>query len=131
MRRRPRFLHQPNILNLAAAGLCGALALVEVIRLIASGGTSTNYTVLWTLVSGVTFAVVLAGAAIGFVLHRQFGWALGVFGLVLGAAHGIAVRSAGQEIGVLYMLASPILFILLVKTLHEYSTGRVPSASPA
>jgi hypothetical protein len=112
----------PRVYDFAAAGLAAGLSGFEVIRMIVSRGTTQGHTMLSAVIGGVTFSAVLLLAAIGLALHRRFGWISGVLAVIAALSHGIVIRSGGNRIGVLYMLAGLVMMGLIIKSTHWYRT---------
>jgi hypothetical protein len=110
----------PRNYDFAASGLAAILSAVELIRLILAHGVSRGLTTLTTVTEGIIFSAVLAATAIGMALHRQIGWMVGVLAVLIGAAHGVILRAAGNGIGIVYMIASLVLLGLLIRSLHWY-----------
>jgi hypothetical protein len=111
-----------RLYDLTAAGIAGGLALVELVRVIVTGGRTMADTRASGIVGVVAFSAVLGLAAVGLTFHRRVGWGAGIFGVIAAASYGIFVRASGHTVGVLYILAAPVLFGLLVKDLHAYSS---------
>jgi hypothetical protein len=112
----------PRIYDFAAAGLAASLSGFELIRMVASHGTSAGHTVLSVVVGGVVFCSVLLIAAVGLALHRRFGWIAGVLAIIAAMSHGIIVRSGGNRVGVLYILGGAAMMALIIKSTHWYRT---------
>jgi len=108
--------------DLVAAGLAATLSVVEVIRMLLAGGVTRGYTMLSTLIGGITFSAILAVAAFGLILHRSLGWLFGVLGFLAAASHGIIVCAGGNRFGVVYILGSAVLLGLMIKSLRFYRT---------
>jgi hypothetical protein len=118
-----------RLFDFAAGGLAVALVICEVIRLVAIRGVTGHFTMLMSVLGGVAFIVILLAAAVGLFLHRRVGWLLGVFGMIVTASHGVIVRVGGSHVGIVYVLAAPVLFVLLAKDLYSYRSQE-PSGSP-
>jgi hypothetical protein len=109
----------PRRYDFAAAALAGGLALFEIVRLVLARGVTQGHTILSTVIGGVAFSGILALAAVALVGHRRVGRLFAILGAIAAAAHGIIVRAGGGRIGILYILASVVLFGLTLPRVRD------------
>lgn len=114
----------PRFYDLCAAAVAGALAVTEVVRLVATRGVTAAFTLPATLITSVPFVAFLALAAVGLVLHRGNGWLFGTFGVVAAMYEGVTLLVARSAVGAVYLLGSVLLLGLLIKDLQFYREQR-------
>ncbi len=117
--------------GLIAAALSAAGALIELVRLLASGVTLHGYAVGTTLVMAITFIGVSLAAAVGLALRHGWGWIAAVFGALGGLGYGVAALAGGTLLGAAYVFLGFGTWFCLGKSLPAYRTEPVLAAAPA
>jgi hypothetical protein len=112
--------------GLVGAGIAAGAAGFELVRLIV-GGSVGGLDVGATIVSSAVFIAVLAATAIGFAMHRRFGWTCGVFGTLALLGYGIVLQAASNHqghvqngLGLAYMILGLAMAATLPRSLPWY-----------
>lgn len=112
--------------GLVGAGIAAGAAGFELVRLIV-GGSIGGLDTGATIVSSSVFIAVLAATAVGFALHRSFGWICGVLGTVALLGYGIVIQAASNHqghvqngLGIAYMILGLAMAATLPRSLGWY-----------
>jgi hypothetical protein len=116
---RVRCMRDERKYDLVAAAVAAGAAGFELVRTVAAGGTP-GHTTLSAVIGATLFCSMLAVSGIGLALHRRFGWAFGVAGMLSLLAHGIIIRAGGNVIGGVYIALGLVMFYCLARSLQYY-----------
>lgn len=106
-------------LGYVAAGLSGAMGIVELVRVIVTRGETPGFLAPMMTTSVIVIALLLT-SAVGLALHRSMGWLVGMLALLVSMGYGVMVLAGGSKIGAVYLFGGLAMFYCLGKSLPAY-----------
>lgn len=111
--------------GLLGAGVAAALAVGELVRSLVMHHALVGWSPGLTWLGSMAFIAAMGVTAIGLLLHRAFGWGVGVLGVIVALGFGVMITAGGTGHthamwGGLYLVGGISLLACLAKSLAYY-----------